>query len=108
MTTVIPDGGGFKIYSKGAPDVILERCTGIVRRDGSVGKFLPEDKVGIDQVIKNMQEKSQLKVMCIAYRHVYPSGTSLFASFILHGSNLFQALSSVMALKHSMLFKIFI
>lgn len=81
MTTVIPDGGGFKIYSKGAPDVILERCTGIVRRDGSVGKFLPEDKVGIDQVIKNMQEKSQLKVMCVAYRHVYPSGGTSYSQW---------------------------
>jgi len=74
MTTVIPDGDGFKIYSKGAPEVILKRCTGIVRRGGSVGRFLPEDTVAIDQVIKNMQEKSQLKVMCLAYRHVYPSG----------------------------------
>lgn len=74
MTTVIPDDDGFKIYSKGAPEVILNRCAGIVRHDGSVGKFQPEDAVALDQIIKNMQEKSQLKVMCIAYRHVYSSG----------------------------------
>lgn len=74
MTTVIPDGDGFKIYSKGAPEVILKMCTGIVRRDGSIGKFLPEDEVRIERVVKNMKEKSQLKVMCIAYRLVYPSG----------------------------------
>ena len=74
MTTVIPDGDGFKIYSKGAPEVILKKCASIVRRDGSIGKFLPEDEVRIERVVKNMKEKSQLKVMCIGYRLVYPSG----------------------------------
>lgn len=73
MTTVIPDGQGFKIYSKGAPD-ILQRCTSIVRQDGSVGRFIPEAKLRIDEVIKHMQEKSHLKVMCLAYRHYYQFG----------------------------------
>ncbi|KAL9972964.1 hypothetical protein ACROYT_G019365 [Oculina patagonica] len=76
MTTVIPDGGYFKIYSKGAPEVILERCTAIVRHDGSVGKYLPEDAVRIGQVIKNMQDTRHLKVMCVACRYIYPSDES--------------------------------
>ena len=74
MTTVISDDDGFKIYSKGAPEVILKRCTGILRKDGNVGNYLTEDAVGIEQIIKNMQEKSHLKVMCLAYRNFYPSG----------------------------------
>lgn len=74
MTTVIPDGSDFKIYCKGAPEAILGRCTGIVRHDGSVGKYLPEDAVRIAQVIKSMQETRHLKVMCVAYRNIYPSG----------------------------------
>lgn len=74
MTTVIREGDNFKIYSKGAPEAILERCTEIVRHDGSVGKYPPEDRVRIDQVIKNMQDTNHLKVMCVAYRYHYPSG----------------------------------
>ena len=75
MTTIICEGGDFKIYSKGAPQAILPRCTEIVRHDGSVGKYLPEDEVRIEKVIKNMQDTHHLKVMCIAYRHqIYPSG----------------------------------
>lgn len=78
MTTVIREGDDFKIYSKGAPQAILARCTEIVRHDGSVGKYLPKDRVRIDQVIKNMQDTYHLKVMCIAYRHqIYPSGGRL-------------------------------
>lgn len=69
MTTVIQDGEGFKIYSKGAPEVILGRCSRIELQDGTVGRF-PEDADGIDEVIKSMQEKSQLKVMCLAYKHL--------------------------------------
>ena len=74
MTTVIREGDDFKIYSKGAPQAILGRCTEIVRHDGSVGKYLPEDRVRIDKVIKNMQDTNHLKVMCVAYRYHYPSG----------------------------------
>lgn len=74
MSTVIGDGDEYKIYAKGAPEAILERCTGIVREEGKVAKFLPEDKVKIGQVIKHMQEIRHLKVMCLAYRYVYTSG----------------------------------
>lgn len=74
MTTVLTDDNGFKIYSKGAPEVILQRCTQIVRKNGNVGKFLPEDKLRIDEIIKHMQEKSHLKVLCLASRYFYPSG----------------------------------
>ena len=66
MTTVIQDGEGYKIYSKGAPEVILRRCSGIMLHDGSVGTF-PEDP---GEIVKTMQEKSQLKVMCLAYKHL--------------------------------------
>lgn len=72
MTTVVTDDKGFTIYSKGAPEVILQRCTQIVRKNGNVGKFLPEDKLRIDEIIKHMQEKSHLKVLCLAYRCFYP------------------------------------
>lgn len=78
MTTVIHEGDHFKIYSKGAPQAILPRCAEIVRHDGSVGKFLPEERFRIEEVIKNMQDTNHLKVMCIAYKHqIYPSGRSL-------------------------------
>ena len=96
MTTVIPDGSDFKIYCKGAPEAILGRCTGIVRHDGSVGKYLPEDAVRIAQVIKSMQETRHLKVMCVAYRNIYPSGGyhlefQLPVTLILDGSKWQQA-----------------
>ena len=74
MTTVVTDDKGFTIYSKGAPEVILQRCNQIVRKNGDVGKFLPEDKLRIDEIIKHMQEKSHLKVLCLAYRCFYPLG----------------------------------
>ena len=74
MTTVVRDGEGFRIYSKGDAQVLLSRCTAILKRDGSVKKFLPEDNVRLQSVVQQMEQKSQLKVMCIASRGIFSTG----------------------------------
>lgn len=86
MSTVIRDGNEYKIYIKGAPEAILPRCTGIFKEGGKVAMFTLEDRGEIDRVIKNMQESSHLKVMCIAQRPLYPSGELCQVTFFMIGS----------------------
>lgn len=44
MTTFHTDGESrFMAATKGAPDVLIERCTRIMRRDGKIGQITPSD-----------------------------------------------------------------
>ncbi|XP_057212328.1 plasma membrane calcium-transporting ATPase 3a isoform X1 [Triplophysa rosa] len=69
MSTVIqmPDGS-FRLYSKGASEILLKRCSFILSRDGEARAFRPRDK---DEMVKKVIERMAcdgLRTICIAYR----------------------------------------
>lgn len=81
MTTVIKDEDGYyKIYSKGAADVLLSRCKNVLLESG-VEPLTNENVCTIKNTIKKMQDGSGLKVMCVAYKLV--KGKSLFGLGLL-------------------------
>ncbi|XP_042523429.1 plasma membrane calcium-transporting ATPase 3 isoform X1 [Dipodomys spectabilis] len=73
MSTVIcmPDGG-FRLFSKGASEILLKKCTNILNSNGELRGFRPRDR---DDMVKKIIEPMAcdgLRTICIAYRD-FPS-----------------------------------
>ncbi|XP_074133088.1 plasma membrane calcium-transporting ATPase 3 isoform X5 [Sminthopsis crassicaudata] len=69
MSTVIcmPDGG-FRLFSKGASEILLKKCTNILNNNGELRSFRPRDR---DEMVKKVIEPMAcdgLRTICIAYR----------------------------------------
>ncbi|XP_055725896.1 plasma membrane calcium-transporting ATPase 2 isoform X5 [Salvelinus fontinalis] len=69
MSTVIklPDGS-FRMYSKGASEIVLKKCTKILNQEGEPRLFRPRDK---DEMMKKVIEPMAcdgLRTICVAYR----------------------------------------
>ncbi|KAJ7317414.1 hypothetical protein JRQ81_003576 [Phrynocephalus forsythii] len=74
MSTVIcmPDGG-YRLFSKGASEILLKKCTNILNGKGELRAFRPRDR---DEMIKKVIEPMAcdgLRTICIAYRD-FPAG----------------------------------
>ncbi|XP_041092913.1 plasma membrane calcium-transporting ATPase 3b isoform X5 [Polyodon spathula] len=69
MSTVVclPEGG-FRLYSKGASEIILKKCSSILTASGEPRLFRPRDR---DEMVKKVIEPMAcegLRTICIAYR----------------------------------------
>uniref|UniRef100_A0A9J8C5A9 Calcium-transporting ATPase n=1 Tax=Cyprinus carpio carpio TaxID=630221 RepID=A0A9J8C5A9_CYPCA len=69
MSTVVqmPDGS-FRLYSKGASEILLKKCSSILGANGEVRSFKPRDR---DEMLKKVIEPMAcegLRTICIAYR----------------------------------------
>ena len=75
MTTAIRlPGGGFRIYSKGASEIVLSRCTSIIGKDGDIMPFTAADA---ENMVKNVIEpmaSNGLRTISLAYRDFPASG----------------------------------
>ncbi|KAM4570857.1 plasma membrane calcium-transporting ATPase 3b isoform 3-T3 [Fundulus diaphanus] len=74
MSTVIklPDGT-FRLYSKGASEILLKKCSYILDANGESRTFRPRDR---DEMVKQVIEPMAcegLRTICIAYRDLQPS-----------------------------------
>ncbi|KAM4582382.1 plasma membrane calcium-transporting ATPase 2 isoform 4-T8 [Fundulus diaphanus] len=73
MSTVVklPDGS-FRMYSKGASEIVLKKCSHILNEVGESRVFRPRDK---DEMVKKVIEPMAcdgLRTICVAYRD-FPS-----------------------------------
>uniref|UniRef100_A0A8B9JU21 Calcium-transporting ATPase n=1 Tax=Astyanax mexicanus TaxID=7994 RepID=A0A8B9JU21_ASTMX len=69
MSTVVqlPDGS-FRLYSKGASEILLKKCSSILGAGGETRSFRPRDR---DEMVKKVIEPMAcegLRTICIAYR----------------------------------------
>ncbi|XP_070791260.1 plasma membrane calcium-transporting ATPase 3 isoform X4 [Pituophis catenifer annectens] len=74
MSTVVcmPDGG-YRLFSKGASEIVLKKCTNILNSNGELRVFRPRDR---DEMVKKVIEPMAcdgLRTICIAYRD-FPAG----------------------------------
>jgi Ca2+ transporting ATPase len=69
MSTVIrlPDGG-FRLFTKGASEIVLRKCTWIIGKDGEPRKFLPQDQDSMVKTIIEPMACDGLRTICIAYK----------------------------------------
>ncbi|XP_049805756.1 plasma membrane calcium-transporting ATPase 2 isoform X1 [Schistocerca nitens] len=73
MSTVVPrQGGGYRLFTKGASEIMLKKCAFIYGRDGHLEKFTREmqDRL-VRQVIEPMACDG-LRTISIAYRDFVP------------------------------------
>ncbi|XP_060036681.1 plasma membrane calcium-transporting ATPase 2 isoform X2 [Erinaceus europaeus] len=69
MSTVVrtPDGG-FRMYSKGASEIVLKKCCKILSGEGEPRAFRPRDR---DEMVKKVIEpmaSDGLRTICVAFR----------------------------------------
>uniref|UniRef100_A0A1B6DUL5 Calcium-transporting ATPase n=1 Tax=Clastoptera arizonana TaxID=38151 RepID=A0A1B6DUL5_9HEMI len=73
MSTVVPrQGGGFRLFTKGASEIVLKKCAFIYGRDGNLEKFTREMQ---DRLVRNVIEPMAcdgLRTISIAYRDFVP------------------------------------
>ncbi|KAL4844140.1 hypothetical protein H8958_006898 [Nasalis larvatus] len=69
MSTVIrmPDGG-FRLFSKGASEILLKKCTNILNSNGELRGFRPRDRDDMVRKIIEPMACDGLRTICIAYR----------------------------------------
>ncbi|XP_056588678.1 plasma membrane calcium-transporting ATPase 3b isoform X4 [Triplophysa dalaica] len=69
MSTVVQmPNGSFRLYSKGASEILLKKCSSIIGTNGDVRNFRPRDR---DEMVKKVIEPMAcegLRTICIAYR----------------------------------------
>uniref|UniRef100_A0A8C5JHA6 Calcium-transporting ATPase n=1 Tax=Junco hyemalis TaxID=40217 RepID=A0A8C5JHA6_JUNHY len=74
MSTVLRNsGGGFRMYSKGASEIILRKCTKILDKNGEPRVFKVKDR---DEMVKKVIEPMAchgLRTICLAFRD-FPAG----------------------------------
>ncbi|XP_063792391.1 plasma membrane calcium-transporting ATPase 3 isoform X1 [Pseudophryne corroboree] len=67
-TIVCLPNGGFRLYSKGASEIILKKCSNMLNGVGELRSFRPRDR---DEMVKKVIEPMAcdgLRTICIAYR----------------------------------------
>lgn len=71
MTTVTqPEKGIYKVYSKGAAEILLPKCVSTYSTDGQIKPFDKEDVARVfTEIIDPMQQES-LSILCIASKSV--------------------------------------
>ncbi|XP_048511589.1 plasma membrane calcium-transporting ATPase 2 isoform X4 [Athalia rosae] len=73
MSTAIPrQGGGYRLFTKGASEIIMKKCAFIYGRDGHLEKFTREMQ---ERLVKNVIEPlacDGLRTISIAYRDFVP------------------------------------
>lgn len=76
MTTIVNDGeGGFKVYSKGAADVLLKLCTSIVGTSGEPMELSKEQMENLSRdVIDPWQHNEGLHLLCLTTKDISSDG----------------------------------
>ncbi|KAM7054952.1 plasma membrane calcium-transporting ATPase 4 isoform 1-T4 [Molossus nigricans] len=69
MSTVIQNpGGGFRMYSKGASEIILRKCNRILDKKGEAVPFKNKDRDEMVRTVIEPMASEGLRTICLAYR----------------------------------------
>lgn len=68
MTTIHPNQGKYVAYVKGAPEVVMERCTHILKK-GEISRLDGDEKVEILKINEQLASEA-LRMLGIAYREL--------------------------------------
>lgn len=69
MSTVIrkPEGG-FRMFSKGASEIMLRRCDRILNKEGEIKMFRSKDRDNMVRTVIEPMASEGLRTICLAYR----------------------------------------
>ncbi|XP_023613700.1 plasma membrane calcium-transporting ATPase 4-like [Myotis lucifugus] len=69
MSTVIQKpGGGYRMYSKGASEIILRKCNRILDKNGEAVPFKSKDQDEVVRTVIEPMASEGLRTICLAYR----------------------------------------
>ncbi|KAJ8302063.1 hypothetical protein KUTeg_021050 [Tegillarca granosa] len=74
MSTAIPKDNGYRLYTKGASEMVLKKCDYILDCQGKAKKFTVEDQENIVNTVIEPMAKDGLRTICVAYKDLI-SGT---------------------------------
>ena len=73
MSTIIPlDSGGFRVYTKGASEIIMKKCSFVIGEGGKVEAFTTAHQDRLVQTVIEPMAKDGLRTISIAYRDFVP------------------------------------
>jgi Ca2+ transporting ATPase len=77
MSTVVRrDGGGFRLFTKGASEMVLKKCTWILSSNDQPKRFTAHDQeLMVNNLIEPMASDG-LRTICIAYKDFVPDGAA--------------------------------
>jgi len=74
MSTIIPlDSGGFRVYTKGASEIVLKKCSFVLAENGRVDSFTTHHQDRLVQTVIEPMAKDGLRTICLAYRDFVPT-----------------------------------
>eukprot|EP00096_Caligus_rogercresseyi_P001662 TRINITY_DN127_c0_g1_i1.p1 TRINITY_DN127_c0_g1~~TRINITY_DN127_c0_g1_i1.p1 ORF type:complete len:839 (-),score=209.17 TRINITY_DN127_c0_g1_i1:2656-5172(-) len=74
MSTIIPlEKGGFRVYTKGASEIIMKKCSFMLGEGGRVDKFTSSSQERVVREIIEPMARDGLRTISIAYRDFVPS-----------------------------------
>lgn len=71
MSTVVPktdQQGGYRLFSKGASEIILKKCKFILNKDGKPESFREQDAAHLVKTVIEPMACDGLRTICLAYR----------------------------------------
>ena len=69
MSTVLPlPGGGYRLFTKGASEIVLSKCTHIIAENGRIAPLSEVDKKDILSNVVQSMASSALRTIGLAYR----------------------------------------
>jgi magnesium-transporting ATPase (P-type) len=74
MTVIHREGGGYRVYAKGASEIILSRCNYILGANGQVKEFGQSELEEINKSVIERLASDGLRTIGIAYKD-YVTGT---------------------------------
>merc|ERR1719431_1441842 len=74
MSAIIPlDSGGFRVYTKGASEIIMKKCSFLAGEGGKIEPFTAAHQDRLVQTVIEPMAKDGLRTICIAYRDYVPT-----------------------------------
>ena len=78
MTTVIAIPNGWRVFCKGAAEIVLAKCNKIQGEDGGVGELTSEDTERINKKVINTMANNGLRAICVAHKDIIGKGLPNF------------------------------
>lgn len=70
MTTVIPQGDGYRVFTKGASEVVLAKCSYILGAEDQLYPLSKQEQRHIVGTVIDTMAKQGLRTLSLAYKDV--------------------------------------
>lgn len=72
--TTTTTGGGYRLHSKGASEIVLGKCAYYLDASGRAVKLSPESRDDLVRTVVEQMASEGLRTICVAYRDFMPRG----------------------------------